>query len=254
MVITGADLARQALRALGVLDPIDAGSGELIADALTVASLMVDEWRSEPGILIPSVTRSVFSLASGTQTYTIGSGGTFNVQKPESILGWSVIPDDDATDVLEIPMGRPLTWEAWQAIPQKSVDGPRPSWLWYEHNWSAGLGNCHFAPIPDNSDVDVVFYSEIPVVTSVAHATEYNLAPAAAMAIVTNLAVELASRYPRRLQAAPELMGRAARSKANLWRSSRHGRKGNAASLDDSFRMLSRAHTVVNLYTGQGLD
>lgn len=181
-----------------------------------VATDLVDEWRTQK-LTISGVTRSVYSLTSGTQSYTIGtSGANFGQDYPAEIYSWSVIPDDDATDPVEQPRGRPLTFDEWQSIRVKSLDAAYPTHMWYDKRYSSGQANCLFWPIPDNGDVDVVLYSSIPVITSIVAATSYDLRHGLAMALKTNLAVELCDRYGREVP--NSLLARARRSLAALKR------------------------------------
>ena len=194
---TGTQLARTALKEIGVLDPNEAGHAETLADAIQVGTDMIDSWRNE-GLTIEGVTRSVYSLSANTQTYTIGDGGTFNQDYPNAIHLWSVIPDDDAADPVEEPKWRPLTYDQWQAIRVKSTTGSYPTKMYFDRSWAAGLGNCSFYPIPDNADVDVVLYSAIPAITSLVAGTSYNLRPGFPLAIWTNLAYILVNgRFKR---------------------------------------------------------
>lgn len=194
MIRTGTQIVTAALRELGVLDPIEAANAEQADDALTAGSELLDSWRTDR-LTIGGLTIASYSLALNTQSYTIGDGGTFDQVWPEEIVAWSVIPDDAAADPLELPMGRPLTFDQWQAIAIKSQTGPRPTSLYYDAAYSAGLGTCWFHPIPDNSAVDVKLYARIPVLTTLAAATQYDLRPGVARALILNLAIELADRY-----------------------------------------------------------
>ena len=181
------------MRTAKILDAVEAAQGEMAADAIEIATDLLDTWRTER-LTIAGVTRSVYSLVSGTQSYTIGSGGTFNQQWPASIVSWSIIPDDDATDPIEIPKGRPYTWDEWQAIRIKTSDA-QPSAMYYDRQYAAGLGNCLFHPIPNDSDNDVVIYSFVPAIISLVAATSYDLRPAFHRALRLNLAIELADEY-----------------------------------------------------------
>lgn len=187
-------MARQALREIGVLDPVQAGHAEQLADAIIVGTDLVDSWRTRR-LTISGVTRTVYSLTSGTQSYTIGSGGTFSQDWPESIPHWSVIPDDDAANVDEYPMGRPYTDDEWQGIRVKSDRAAYPTVLYYDRRFVAGLGNCLFWPVPDNADVDVVLYNRVPAIVSIVAATTYNLRPGVALALKLQWALALADRY-----------------------------------------------------------
>lgn len=194
MTYTGAQIVRAALREIGVIDPIDPAHAEQEADALEVGSDMLDDWRNHH-LTIRGMTRTVYSLTSGTQNYTIGSGGTFDQDYPSEIVRWGVIPDDDATDPVEHPRGRPLTSDQWALIRVKSTDGTYPTELYYDERYAAGLGTISVYPIPDNGNVDIVLYNRIPAITTLVAATSYDLPPSYHRAIRLNLALELADHY-----------------------------------------------------------
>src|SRR3990167_7047001 len=154
---TGTQIARSALREIGVLDPIEAGDAEQLTDALDVATDLIDTWRTMR-LTVRGITRTVYSLAANTQTYTIGTGGAFAQDYPTKIVRWGVIPDDDAADPVEHPMGRPLNFEEWSRVRVKSTTGAYPTQMYDDLRWASGLGTLSFYPIPDNGDVDVALY------------------------------------------------------------------------------------------------
>ena len=240
---TGTELARGALREIGILDPTEDGLPEQINDAIAVGTDLLDEWRTSK-LTISGVTRSVYSLTSGTQSYTIGSGGAFNQDWPTSIEFWSRIPDDDATDPVEQPMGRPYTFDQWQQVRVKTLDAAYPDKMYYDEAWAAGLGNCLFHPIPDNNDVDVVLYSYIAAITSLVSGTTYNLRPGYAMAFKTNLAVEVADRQGVDVPAS--VLARARRSLAAL---KRHNKIPMRGRIRPEFVIGSRGRSF-NIRTG----
>ena len=243
---TGTEIARASLREIGVLDPTEAGHAELLTDAIAVGTDLLDEWRTEK-LTIAGVTRNVFDLTSGTQSYSIGSGGTFSMDWPQSIEYWSRIPDDDATDPVEQPMGRPLTFDQWQQVRVKTLDAAYPNKMYYDRQYSAGLGNCLFHPIPDNNDVDVVLYAFIPSIVSLVAGTTYDLRPGVAMALKTNLAVELLEGRFKRPGDWSGLYRRAARSKANLQRQNRIPKE---AAIHPNFAAIGSRGRGQNIYTG----
>ena len=240
----GAEIARHSLREIGVLDPTEDGSDELIADALVVGTDLIDEWRNSKRT-ISGVTRSVYSLVSGTQSYSIGSVGTFNQDWPESIPYWSRIPDDTATDPVEQPMGRPLSYDQWQQVRVKSDDSSYPSKMYYDRKYDAGLGNCLFHPIPDNNKVDVVLYAFIPAITSLVSATTYDLRPGVKMALTLSLAVELLEGRFKRQGDWSGLYRRAARALAG-WK--RNTAIPKEAPIRSDFAIGTRGRGI-NIYT-----
>lgn len=203
---TGRDIVTSALRRAGILDPSQSALPEELTNALNLATDILDNWRTQR-LTISGVTRNVYSLTANQQTRTIGSGGNFDQTYPTSIERWSVIPDDDAADPVEISMGRPLNSAEWQRVAVKSLTGAYPRKMYYDRSYSAGLGNCLFWPIPDNGDVDVALYCRLAAITSLVVGTSYNLSPGVARALKLGLAVEYCDEYHREV---PDRLERAA--------------------------------------------
>lgn len=217
-VYYGRELAKHALREIGVLDPIEAGDNEVLTDACEVATRLIDRWRTQR-LTIRAVTRNTYNLVALQQSYTIGLGGNFAQTYPESIAAWSVIADGAATEVNELPMGEPFTWEEWQRIRAKSQTGPYPIRMWFDKAWTAGLGKLWFHPIPLTSDPDIVLYERVPVLTSVAMATQYDLEPAFADALILNLALRLCPRHKVPMTDVQDVVRDAAHALGDLKRS-----------------------------------
>ena len=197
---TGTAIVQASLREIGILDPVTPVGAEQAETVRQAANDLLGTWQRKR-LLITGVTIASYNLVSGTQSYTIGSGGTFNQTRPESILAWSVVPDDDATDPVEIPMGRPLTSDEWQAIAVKSSTGAYPTSLYYDGVYAAGLGNILVYPIPDNNDVDIKLYERVPQMTSLVLATTYDLQPGMARLLKLGLAIEIAPQFGRQVSA-----------------------------------------------------
>ena len=187
---TGSALCADALKEIQVIDPTAAISAEQQTDALSAANDLLDLWRTKR-LLVAGITINTYSLVSGTASYTIGSGGVFDQAYPQRIERWSVIPDDDATDPQEMSMGRPVTSDVWQGIRVKTQTGSRPTTLYYDRLYAAGLGLCYFHPVPDNNDVDVKLYCAIPSITALVAGTTYDLQPGMQNALTLGLALAL---------------------------------------------------------------
>lgn len=242
----GNDIARSALREIGVLDPVEAGGDELLSDTLAVGSDMLDQWRTEP-LTIPTVARSVYSLTSGVQTYTIGSGATFNQDYPNAIEQWSVIPARAATNPIELAMGRPYTYDQWQSVRIKSQTGPYPVRMYWDRGYDAnGRGNLLFHPIPNVTTVDVLLYQLIPALTALVALTQYALRPGYAKAIKLNLALELVDRHGKPMP--PTLQLRAAQAKGSI-------KRANKRTVESAIRAefiigSNLGRRTFNVYTG----
>jgi hypothetical protein len=247
MTRTGTEIITQALREIGVLDPIEAASSEHLEDGRLAAGELLDAWRIER-LTISGILIGTYSLVSGDASYTIGSGGDFNQTYPESIFAWSVVPDDDAADPDEIPMGRPLDVDQWQGIRVKTDTGPYPTVMYFDRAYSAGLGNCYFHPVPDNNDVDVKIYSRVAGITDLVVATSYDLRPGFHRALRLNLAMELAGRHGKTGDRIDKLERAAAHALGMLKRSNiRHRESPTRAEFEIGQGTGRRSF---NIYTG----
>ncbi len=236
---TGTQFVTLALREIQVLDPTATASGERLDDGIAAACDLLDSWQID-NLTIGATTITPYALVSGTQTYTIGSGGAFNQTYPANGIDlWSVVPDVTAQYPLEIPRGRPLTFVEWQQIRLKTNPGGLPSALYFDNAFTAGLGQISLYPVPNVNNIGVRLYQKYaPVVTLVA-ATTYNMRPGMTRAFTLGLALELADRYGKGAVVTPRLEARAARALAQLRvsniqpRQSRIGREWSIGSGND---------------------
>lgn len=215
---TGTEYVTAALRELQVLDPTATAIGEQLEDGLQAATDLLDTWRTQR-LTIGGLTIATYTLVNGQASYTIGEGGNFDQAYPNSLEYWSVIPDSSAADPLELPMGRPLTFSAWQQIRQKSQTAPYPTSLRFDNEYTSGLGHILVHPIPDNSTVQIRLYAVVPTITVLEAGVNYDLRPGFRRALTLNLALELADRYGKGATVTPRLEKRAGDALASLKRS-----------------------------------
>lgn len=152
------ELIERALVTLGVIgagETVDAGTS---SDCFRLLNDMVDQWGAER-LTIFTRTRSVQTLSSGTQEYTIGTGGTFDIERPEWIESASIIPDNTvaASSKLELPV--PILNESeWQGVTVKGVTSTFPTKIFYDYSDTSGRGIISVWPIPSGSNVGLVLY------------------------------------------------------------------------------------------------
>ena len=236
------DFITVALRKLGVLDAVDTASAEDLAIGKTALDAFVDGLGAERASIY-LVKRSVFPLTSGTATYTIGTGGIFNIVRPVWIDRVSIRPDRTASSVLELPIGPPMTVRAYQSIPIKSTTGSYPTAIYYDQNWVAGLGTITVYPVPNNSLCDLVLYVPTAVVAFADLTTVYTFPPGYERMFYFNLACELAEDF----SATPsERTARVARESLAVVK--RANSRPTDAALDPSMPGL-RGGGRFNLYT-----
>ena len=188
------DFAASALKLIGVIDPTEnpsAEDGETAFEAL-------NDWIDSLGTqrrTIYFLARTAHTLVSGTASYTIGSGGTINIARPLWIEHARLILDTGATTPLESRL-RVLDDDEYSAWPQKTYQSSYARAIWYDHNWSAGLGRVYPLPIPNVGTTQLVLYTPTALTEFADQSTNYTFAPGYRRLIKFNLAKELLAHYP----------------------------------------------------------
>lgn len=153
--MTASDLITAALRTIGILAEGETASAESAADAF----LRLNDWIDSLGterLTIYAIARTVQALVASTASYTIGSGGTINIARPEWIDHATVIPDVSATTPVELDL-EVLTDQQWQAVTMKSLTSTLPQAIYFDHGWTAGLGRIYVWPIPTGTPSLVLY-------------------------------------------------------------------------------------------------
>ncbi len=211
MLVNKQSICTRALRLIGAIGAGDTPDADDLADAVTVFDEMWDGWRADR-LTIVVVERSVFSLVSNTQAYTIGPGGDFDHARPLWLDRASIISNTGAQP-LELPM-RVLTVGDWQNIPIKSTQSSLPRKLWYDFAFptsgaNAGLGNVHFYPVPNVGNLQTALYLPTPLDEMADNTTQYDMPPGYARALRYNLAVELAPEHQDGASASDDVVRKA---------------------------------------------
>lgn len=187
------DLAQLALQHLGVLQDNEVVNGSDGALALAKMNLMLDQWAAEE-LLIPCITRTTWTIAANTSTYTVGVGGTINVTRPE-FVDQVTFYDPTQTTPLEIPLG-PLTDDMYELYPYKTMTNVWPNFYWYNKTYVGSLATLVLLPVP-SSTLTGVMYAKTALSQIASLSTTIVLPPGYQNLIVTNLAVALASLFER---------------------------------------------------------
>lgn len=188
------DFAAAALRLLNVIQP---GEDPPSEDG-TVAFDVLNRWIDALGTqrqTIYFLTRTTLTLVSGTASYTIGTGGTINIARPLWIDHAGLVIDTSASTVSEVTI-RVLTDDEYARWSQKTLQSSLAAAIWYDHNWSAGLGLIRPLPIPNVGTTQLVLYTPTAIVQFADQSTDYTFPPGYQRAIVHNLAQELTAYYP----------------------------------------------------------
>lgn len=192
--MTGLDLISSALRLCGVLASGETASGAEGQDALASLNDMIDSWQTER-MMIFTVQRQLFNLTAGQQTYTLGTGGDFNIARPVNIERAGIINLGNPIQPLEIPISM-LTTAQWAAIPVKNIQSALP--LNVYDDGAFPLRNLAYWTVP-NVFVQTTLYCWQLLSQFADLATDYTFPQGYNKALRYNLAAELAPEYGKTL-------------------------------------------------------
>jgi hypothetical protein len=191
-VATVLDIVTGALRELGVLAAGEVPSASDAQDCLTSLNNLIDQFATER-LTIFGVTRTTWPIVSGTQVYTVGTGGTVNIVRPDYVEHVNY-QDTSATPTLEYQMN-PLNDDAWSRLPQRTLTNIRPT-SWY-YDYAYPLANLSLWPVPTSATLQGVIYAATAVPEFTALTQSVALPPGYRRMLVKNLAVEMAPTYDR---------------------------------------------------------
>lgn len=186
------DLLKGSLRLIGAISPGETPSAQEQVDALSALNDMLDSWSIEK-LMIYGIVREELSLVAGTQSYTIGAGGTFNTTRPIHIER-ATIENQSANPTVETELDI-LTTEEWAAITVKDLTADVPRKLYVEKG--ASLDTLYFWPKPSAANKFVPYSKK--ALTTLAVGDTVTFPPGYAEAIRYNLAVKLAPEYGKEL-------------------------------------------------------
>jgi hypothetical protein len=202
---TAVDLITLALKDIGALGIGQAISADDTADALATLNMMLGQWQGERLSVYHLVDTAIPS--TGKQTYTIGTGGDFNIQRPVKINAAYARLNAGSSNPIDYPVTMMGSMEDYSRIALKSLQS-FPSWVYYDPAFP--LGNLDFYPVPNNTfELHIVTQEALPQFTAPAQVV--NLPPEYMAAIRYNLGLYLAPSY--QLDPQRSLVGLAMNSK-----------------------------------------
>lgn len=180
------------MRKIGAVASGEAPTSAELADGLTELNSMLSLWRVKRLVIPLALSRETYSLVSGTQDYTIGSGGTWN----RSLVPWRIdkagILMGTASPDTELPVAV-YTEEEWAALSVKGLTSAQVTAIRYVRG--ASLGTVSIWPIITSSTPDLVLYIPTPLASPSTLATSLVLLDGYEDAYVYNLALRLMPEY-----------------------------------------------------------
>ena len=169
---------------------------------------MLDRWNLT-NLLVYAETISIFPFIAGQQTYTLGTGGTFNTPRPSRVerasiqFNTSAIPVEIPLDIVDV--------QGWQEITVKSTTSTFPLVLYNDNNFP--FMNLNFWPVPQGP-ANVILYNwqTMPLLTSLTELIE--LPQGYSDALIYNLAVRACQMFDR--QPSAQLLEEASQAKSDI--------------------------------------
>jgi hypothetical protein len=172
------DIVTSSLRKIGMRDTTNT---TLLANGLTALNNLLSSWEE---ILIPYTTVDSLTLIAGTNSYTIGVGGTINTTRPTSIVS-AYIRNSDGYD---FDVNVKLSRKDYDLVYDKDFAG-RPTGLFY--NPTNPLGTIYFDSSP--SEVETFYMTSYKPISPYVALTDTILQPLEyEKAMIYNLAIDLA--------------------------------------------------------------
>jgi hypothetical protein len=198
------DLISGSLRLANILGEGQTASGEQAANALTTLNDMITAWNLD-GLMLYGTTASTGTLVAGQDTYTVGTGGQFNFDRPVRITSMYQVYQGISFQIAE------TSYEEYSQITLKTLQQPITRFYVYVN--TAPLGTLIFWPVPNSANV--VTMTDDRVISEFASlATTLTFPPGYNRALRANLAMELCPEYGK--EPSPSLVKMAAESKSDI--------------------------------------
>ena len=204
---TPSSMILRALRLIGE----KAVAGTLSTDEQTAyledLNTMLASWSLER-LMCYQIVQESLALTSSVGSYTIGSGGAFNTDRPTKICDPCFIRDSSGYDhPLEI-----IDAKSYGELPVKTTDGTYPSYIFYDSAFVTSLGTLFLYPEPAASlTLYINSWKQLQTFSTIS--TTVVLPPGYQRAIEFNLAVELSGGF---ISVSPEVAKVARDSKAAI--------------------------------------
>lgn len=157
------DLITDSFYETAIYSPNEPVDGEHIQFGCSRLNSMIDSWKVERLTIYREQRTGPFNLAANTQTYTIGSGATWDTPRPIWIDSAGLVQTvGGGSPVPEYPIHIMTDFE-WAMTVVKALTSALPTGLWYDRSYDAsGYGIITMWPVPTVAN-QVVLYSPVPV-------------------------------------------------------------------------------------------
>lgn len=189
---TALDLISSALRLIGVLADGEQPTAVMGEISLSVLNDMIDAWNAERQAIFTTSSND-FPFVLGKQSYTLGTGGDFNIPRPARIDAMSaILLVPDPSNPVEVPIDM-YSIQDWQTqVPVKVVDGSFPQICYDDGGFP--LRTLNFWPIPTEQQNSVRIYGWQALAAQTLF-SDVSFPPGYAEGLRYNLAVRLSAEF-----------------------------------------------------------
>lgn len=187
------ELITDSLRDLGAIGINEVPSAAESSDALRALNQMLGTWQNET-LMVYSRRQEVFTLPTGQQSYTIGTGGDINTTRPVRIdAAYMRDPNDNDLDIYVC-----RSFQDYSDIITKNALTTLITAIYYDPTFGAsGLGTVYVWPVLNSNTYRLVLWMWTTLSEYASINETINLPPGYERALRTNLAIELGPRYGR---------------------------------------------------------
>ena len=203
--VTATTLIKSSLRAIGAIATGISPTADELADGLEALQFLLRDLITK-GRAIFAVEVENFALTAGTASYTIGSGGDFNTDRPARIEA-AYVRSDSIDYRLEI-----VGQSKYASVAGKDSPSATPSLIWYNPAYGADARGTIYVWPPGSGTLYI--HSLKPISEPASVGSDVELPPEYDPFIKWALACELAPEYGK--EPTPYMMGRAAQGLQNL--------------------------------------
>jgi len=206
------ELISQAFRDLNAISETEDLTASQASYGLQKLNQIIDSWNSQE-ILSYFKSQNTFNLVDGQQSYTIGSGGDFDMTRPVKI-NTAFVTDGD----VDFPLVE-LNYQEWSEIYSKNDESDIPYGFYYQPDFP--LGKIYLYYTPGDSTNTITLFTENQLTSYTSLATVLSLPQGYERSLVYNLEAELLPRHGTEADK-PYILKLASNSKEELQRLNIH--------------------------------
>lgn len=178
------------MREIGILAEGQTPSAEAAADGLEALNDFIDQLAAER-LAIYYLSRTTWTISSGTATYLVGSGQVINRERPTYIE--QIHYQDTSTSPTSEYQMQPLTDDAYANLVQKDLTATLPGNYYYNPTYP--YGTVFLYPTPTSSTLQGVMYAPTAITELAGLSTELSVPPGYRRMFKKNLALDLCSTF-----------------------------------------------------------